>query len=151
MGVSFSTTITKSGSINATGITVPAEVMSALSTSKKPSVKVSLNGYTYSSTVAVMSGAFMIPLSQAHREASGLNGGDQVEVTLELDLEPRTVEIPADLLSAMSAKEGAAKVFEALAFSKRKELVRQVNDAKTQETRDRRITGIVANLVEMLN
>jgi uncharacterized protein YdeI (YjbR/CyaY-like superfamily) len=108
---------------------------------------VSLNGYTYRSTVAVMGDEFLLPLSAAHREATGLSAGDQVEVTLELDLEPRTVEIPDELRTALSAHEGAIDALEALAFSKRKELVRQVDDAKTQETRDRRISGIVANLI----
>jgi hypothetical protein len=131
---------------NATGISVPAEVMATLGSHKKPSVIVKLNGYTYHSTVAVMGDKFLIPLSAAHREASGLRAGEQVEVTLELDLEPRTVEVPDDLRSALSAQAGAIEGFDALAFSKRKELVRQVTDAKTQETRDRRISGIVAKL-----
>jgi hypothetical protein len=146
MGITFSTTIMQGESKNTTGISVPAEVMASLGGSKKPSVKVCLNGYTYNSTIAVMGGKFLIPLSQAHRESSGLSGGDQVEVTLELDLEPRTIEVPDDLKAALSVQKGAIEAFEALAFSKRKELVRQVNDAKTQETRDRRISGIVANL-----
>jgi hypothetical protein len=147
MGITFSTTIMQGESKNTAGISVPAEVMASLGGSKKPSVKVSLNGYTYRSTIAVMGGKFLIPLSQDHRESSGLSGGDQVEVTLELDLEPRTVEVPDDLRTALSVQQGAIEAFEALAFSKRKELVRQVNDAKTQETRDRRISGIVANLI----
>jgi hypothetical protein len=103
---------------NATGISVPAEVMSALGGQKKPSVKVSLNGYTYRSTVAVMGDEFLLPLSAAHREATGLSAGDQVEVTLELDLEPRTVEIRDELRTALSVHEGAIEAFEALAFSK---------------------------------
>jgi uncharacterized protein YdeI (YjbR/CyaY-like superfamily) len=74
-----------------------------------------------------------------------LKAGDPVEVKLELDLEPRTVEVPDDLRMALSAQEGVIEVFEALAYSKRKGLVRQVEDAKTQETRDRRISGIVSN------
>jgi hypothetical protein len=148
MGITFSTTILQGESKNTAGISVPAEVMVSLGGSKKPSVKVSLNGYTYRSTIAVMGGKFLIPLSQAHRESSGLSGGDQVEVTLELDLEPRTVEVPDDLRTALDVQKGAIEAFEALAFSKRKELVRQVNDAKTQETRDRRVLGIVAQLSE---
>ncbi|MBP1995389.1 YdeI/OmpD-associated family protein [Paenibacillus eucommiae] len=148
MGVTFTTAIMKAQGKNATGISVPNEVIAALGGQKKPSVTVSLNGYTYRSTVAVMGNEFLIPLSAAHREASGLSAGEQVEVTLELDLEPRTVEIPNDLMTALSAQEGAIEAFEALAFSKRKEFVRQVNDAKTQETRERRIMGVVAKLSE---
>jgi hypothetical protein len=131
-----------------TGIEVPPACIAALGSSKKPAVKISIAGYTYLSTVAVMGGKFMIPLSAAHREASGLKAGDKVEVTLELDVEPRTVEVPGDLAAALSTKAGALATFEALAFSKRKEFVRQVNEAKTQETRERRIAKIVTQLSE---
>ncbi len=146
MGVTFITNIMKAEGKNATGISIPAEVIAALGTNKKPQVTVSLNGYSYRSTVAAYGDRFLLPLSQAHREASGLGAGDEVEVTLELDLEPRTVEVPADLTAAMSEKAGATEAFDTLAFSKRKELARQVEDAKTPETRSRRIAGIVAKL-----
>ncbi len=89
----------------------------------------------------------MLPLSAENREAAGLKAGDEVEVTIELDLEPRTVEIPLDLAAALAAKPGAAEAFSGLAPSMRKEYVRQVVTAKAQETRERRIAGIVAKLV----
>lgn len=146
MGGTFTTTILKAEGINATGIRVPAEVIAELGTQKRPKVKITLNGYTYRSTVAAYGDVFMLPLSQEHREATGVEAGDQVEVTLELDLEPRTVEVPEDLRAALSAKTGALEAFEALSFTKRKEFVRQVNEAKAQETRTRRISNIVAQL-----
>jgi antitoxin component of MazEF toxin-antitoxin module len=146
MGETFNTTVMKAEGKNATGLSIPPEVIAALGKSKKPSVKVSLNGYTYRSTVAVMGNEFLIPLNAAHREAAGLQAGDPIEVTLELDLEPRTVEIPDDLKAALSARVGALEAYEASAYSKRKEFVRQVEDAKTQETRERRISGIVDKL-----
>jgi uncharacterized protein YdeI (YjbR/CyaY-like superfamily) len=86
-------------------------------------------------------------LSKAHRAASGLKGGDAVEVTLELETTPRTVEVPADLARAL-AKAKLSKVFEGQAPSKRKEFVRQVEEAKTAETRERRIAKIIAQLGE---
>jgi hypothetical protein len=141
MKVTYKTTIIGEG--NNTGLEVPSEVIAQLGTSKKPPVIVTLAGYSYPNTVAVMGGKFMISLSKANREAAGVKADDQVEVTLELDDKPRTVEVPADLAAALSAKSGATAAFDALAFSKRKEFVRQVEDAKTQETRDRRIAGIV--------
>ena len=145
MKTSFKTTVT--GKIGTpTGIQVPPEALAALGSSKKPAVKISISGYTYRSTVAVMGGKFMIPFSAAHREASGIKVGDKVEITLELDVEPRTVGVPEDLAAALSNQSGAKIVFDALAFSKRKEFVREVNDAKTQETRERRIAKIVAPL-----
>ena len=146
MSVTFKTTILKDESLNATGITVPADAIAALGAGKKPKVTVSLKGYTYRSTVAVMGGAFMLPLSQAHRAAAGIKPGDELEVTLELDLESRKVEIPDDLKKALSAKAGALATFDKLSDSRRKEFVRQVEEAKAQETRDRRIAGIVAKM-----
>ena len=122
---------------------MPAEVMAALGPQKRPRVKVSLAGYTYQSTVGVMGGRSLIPLSSAHREAAGVKAGDRVEVSIELDTAPQTIEVPADLLAALSKKAGAKGAFDALAPSRRKEFVRQVLEAKAQQTRERRIAKIV--------
>jgi hypothetical protein len=146
MAVTFKTTLLKAEDINATGISVPPEVIAALSEKKKPPVKVTLNSsYTYRTTVAAYGDVFMLPVSQEHRAAAGLKAGDQIEVTLELDTEPRTVEVPDDLVAALSAA-GAKATFDGLAYSKRKEFVRQVEEAKTQETRERRIAKIIAQV-----
>lgn len=146
MGITFTTAIIKAEGINATGLRIPSEVIAALGTQKRPKVVISLNGYTYRSTVAAYGDVFMLPLSAEHRAAAGVKAGDQVDVTLELDLEPRTVEVPDDLRVALSDKAGAMAAFDALAYSRRKEFVRQVEEAKAQETRSRRISGIVAQL-----
>jgi len=144
--VKFTTKITQAEGLNATGIQVPAEAVTALGKGKKPPVKVSLKGYTYRSTVAAYGDVFMLPLSQEHRAAAGVKAGDEVEVTLELDTEPRTVEVPADLAAALAEKPGATAAFDKLAYSIRKEHVRQVESAKAQETRERRIANIVGKL-----
>ncbi len=141
----FHTTIKKSGG-NATGIEVPPAIVESLGAGKKPPVLVTMNGKTYRSTVAVMGGVYMVGVSAENRELTGIKGSDEVDVTIELDTEPRTYELPDDLAAALAAKPGATEAFHASAPSKRKEFVRQVNDAKTQETRDRRIATIVANL-----
>lgn len=148
MKTTFTTTVVKDDEKNATGLRVPPESVVALGKGKKPPVKVSLNGYTYRSTVAAYGDVFMLPLSAEHRQAAGVKAGDLVEVTIELDLEPRTVEIPEDLAAALAEKPGATEAFDALAPSRRKEFVRQVNEAKAQETRQRRIANIVAQLGE---
>lgn len=145
MSETFTTAVLKDAEKDATGIEIPEEVIAALGKGKKPPVKVTLNGYTYRTTVAVMGGKFLIPLSAEHRNAAGVQGGDVVEVTLELDTEPRTVTVPDDLAQALS-EAGATAAFDALAYSARKEHVRQVESAKALETRNRRIAKIVANL-----
>ena len=143
MKTTFKTTVKASG--NNTGIEVPAENIAELGSSKKPAVKVNLSGYQYQNTVAVMDGKFMISLSAAHRAASGLKGGDPITVTLELNLEPAQIEIPTDLAAALETAN-LKTVFEKSAPSKRKEFVRQVMEAKTDETRERRIAKILEQL-----
>lgn len=146
MKTTFMTTVQKDDNVNATGLPVPAEAVAALGKGKKPPVKVTIGGHTYRSTVAAYGDVYMLPLSAENRTAAGVNAGDQVEVTLELDLEPRTVAVPDDLAAALAAKPGAAEAFAALSYSARKEFVRQVESAKAEETRTRRIASIVAKV-----
>ena len=146
MKATFMTPVVQAEGMNATGLRVPSEAVAAMGAGKKPKVTVSLNGYTYRSTVAAYGDVFMLPLSAEHREAAGVKAGDQVEVTIELDLEPRTVEVPAELATALAAKPGATAAFDALSYTMRKEYVRQVEEAKAQATRERRIAGIVVKL-----
>lgn len=146
MKATFTTTLLKDEQKSATGIRVPVEVIQQFGKSKKPSVIVTVSGYTYRTTVGAYGDIFMLPFSSEHRQASGIKAGDPIEVTLELDTEPRTVDIPADLATALAAQPGATEAFDGLAYSKRKEFVRQVNEAKAQETRERRIVGIVAKM-----
>jgi Bacteriocin-protection, YdeI or OmpD-Associated len=90
-----------------------------------------------------MGGTPMISLSAEHRTASGLAGGDEVEVDLELGTAPREVEIPPDLAAALDAEPAARRTFDALSYSNRSWHVLQVTGAKTDETRQRRIAKSV--------
>jgi hypothetical protein len=149
MKATFTTFVIKDDQVNATGLQVPAEAVATMGAGKRPKVKVSLNGYTYRTTIAAYGNVFMMPLSAENRVAAGVNAGDQVEVTIELDLEPRIVEIPGDLAAALAGQPGARASFDGLSYSVRKEYVRQVESAKAQETRERRIAGIVAKLTKV--
>ena len=140
---SFRAKILQTG--NNTGIPVPDDVVESLGAGKRPLVVVSINEHTYRSAVASMGGRFMIALSAENRVAAGVQGGDEVEVSIRLDLEPRTVPVPPDLQAAL-AEAGVLDAFEASAPSRKKEDVRQVEVAKTPETRERRIAKIVAKL-----
>lgn len=142
--VDFRTTILQTGK-NTTGIQVPEEIVEQLGSGKRPLVRVTINTYTYRSAIAVMNGKYMISLSAMHRQAAGVQGGENVGVTLELDVEPRAVEIPEDLKTALVDAE-ALDAFENSAPSMKKEYVRQVVEAKKQETRERRISKIVEKL-----
>ncbi len=142
----FTTLVQKDDKVNATGLRVPIEAIDALGKGKKPPVTVTLNGYTYRSTVAAYGDVFMLPLSAEHRQAAGVNAGDEGEVTLTLDETPRTVTIPDDLAAALAHVPGSAAAFDALSYSARKEFVRQVESAKATDTRTRRIATIVAKM-----
>ncbi len=146
MPTTYTTTVWKDQEMNATALPVPAAAVAALGKGKRPPVKVSVNGHTYRTTIAVMGGIYMLPLSAENRQAAGAQAGDPVEIALELDLEPRTVVVPEDLAAALAARPGARAAFDALAYSARKEYVRQVVSAKAPETRARRLARIAAQL-----
>lgn len=141
----FRTIIDQPEARNVTGIIVPPEIVEGLGKGKRPPVKVTINGYTYRSTIAVMGGRFMLPLSLENRVPAGVTAGDEVEIDLALDTEIRTVEVPQDLAAALDTA-GKREAFDQLAFTYRKEHVRSVEDAKAPETRARRINKVVMTL-----
>jgi hypothetical protein len=143
----FRTTILQTGK-TAAGFEVPAEVVEALGSGKRPKVLVTIRGYTYRNTVAVMGGVYMIGVAAEHRAASGVKGGDVVEVDLELDTAPREVAVPADFAAALAAEPDAARTFEGLSYSNKSWHTYQIEDAKTDETRQRRIARSIAALRE---
>ena len=144
--ITFTVTLLSAGK-TATGLVIPDVVVEGLGGGRRPPVKVTIRGYTYRNTVAVMGGRYMVGVAAEHRAAAGVAAGDTVEVTLELDSGTRTVDVPADLAVALEAAgAGATEAFARLAFSHRKEHVRAVEDAKKPETRARRIATAVATV-----
>jgi hypothetical protein len=140
----FKTTIHQSG--NNTGIEVPAAVVEQLGGGKKPLVVVTLNGYTYRNALAVMGGKHLIALSAEHRQKAGVKGGDTVEVDLELDTAPRSVELPEAFAVVLQQNQVAQWFYESLAPSLKKKIVLLIESAKTDETRNKRVAKIVADL-----
>jgi hypothetical protein len=140
----FETTMSLSG--NNTGIEVPPDLIDDLGAGKKPPVIVTVNGYEYRSTVAVMGGRYLIPFSSDKRAATGIRGGDPIVVDLELDTAPRTVDVPEDLAAALDASPGAREAWERLAPSHKKAHVTAVESAKAAETRQRRIAKAIKML-----
>lgn len=132
----------------ATGFHVPPAVVEALGAGKRPPVVVMLNGHTYRSTIAPYGDDFFLPLNRKNRDASGLAAGDTVEVTIEHDDEPRVIEPPDDFADALSRNGAARATFEAFSYSHQREYVEWIEDAKKQETRDRRIAKALQMLAE---
>jgi hypothetical protein len=141
-------TVIELGGKTATGFEVPADVVANLGKGKKPAVKVTIGNHTYRSTVAVMDGRFMLPLSAENREGAKVAAGEDVEVEVELDTEPRTVELPVDFDKALGRDRIAQQVFEGLSYSMKRSHVLSIEGAKTPETRQRRIEKAMATLRE---
>lgn len=139
----FRTTIELGGK-TATGFEVPAEVVSALGSTKRPAVRVTVGTHTYRTTIAPMGGRFMVALSAENRSAAGVAAGDDVDVELELDTEPRELAVPADLAAALDRDPAARQAFDALSYSNQRRHVLSVEAAKTSDTRQRRIDKVVA-------
>jgi len=132
----------------ATGIEVPAKVVESLGPSKRPPVRVTINSYTYRSTVASFGGAFMIGISAEVRERARVAAGDEVEVNVELDTEVREVSVPADFAAALKRDAVAKRLFDRLSYSNRRRFVLLIEGAKTAETRQRRIASAIDRLHE---
>jgi hypothetical protein len=142
--IKYTTTILTFG--NNTGIEIPEAILAKLNGGKKPLVIVRLNNYTYRSAVAKMGDKFLISLSAENRKNANVKGGDTLAVELELDTAPRTVEIPTGLQKVLEKNKAAKANFDKLAPSKKKALVLSINDAKTEETKQRRIAKAIEAL-----
>ena len=142
---SFKTVLLATGGNNV-GINVPEEVVASFGRGKRVPVVVTIDGgYSYRNTIASMGGEFWISFNAETRRATGRGAGDEVEVTLEFDDAPRTVEPPADLAAAL-AEAGISETWTKLAPSHQKAHVTAIESAKAPETRARRIAAAVEKL-----
>ena len=130
----------------ATGIEVPAHVIGALGAGKRPKVAVSINGYTYRSSVAVMGGKYLVGISAEVRAITGVAAGDEIEVDVELDTAPRVVAVPDDLRAAFERNPRAQRAFEALSYSRQQRYTLPIEKAKTDDTRERNVHKAIREL-----
>jgi hypothetical protein len=145
--VEFRATVELNGK-TATGIEVPEEVVAALGAGQRPPVVVTINGYSYRTTVARMGGRFLVGINAEHRANAGVCAGEHVDVRIVTDTEPREVAVPGDLSAALAKDAEASAAFERLSYTHRKEWVRWVEEAKRQETRETRVAKTVEQLRE---
>lgn len=132
----------------AVGFAVPEDVVLSLGKGKRPPVRVTINGYTYRSTVAPMGGRYLISVSAENRAGAGVAGGQTHDIDLELDSAPRIVELPADFAAALATDDAAQRTFDALSPSNKGWHVSSIEGAKSAETRERRIAKSIAALRE---
>jgi Bacteriocin-protection, YdeI or OmpD-Associated/Domain of unknown function (DUF1905) len=143
--VRFKTTLELAGK-TATGFRVPANVVEALGKGKRPPVLVTINGYTYRNKVAVYGDEYLIGVAAERRSAAGVEAGDQLEVDLELDTAPREIEVPADFAAALDRDQAAKAFFDGLSYSNKRRFTLSIEEAKSPETRQRRIEKYVGQL-----
>jgi Bacteriocin-protection, YdeI or OmpD-Associated/Domain of unknown function (DUF1905) len=150
MVIEFSSVLKQAEGMTATGIPVPDDVVARLGSTRNPPVTVrvrkvgSADWYTYRMSIATR-GGYILSFSSAHRAASGLAAGDPLEVTVELDTEPRILELPEDLTSALTTA-GLLDKFLALSNSKQRAFVDPIEATKAAETRQRRVEKTVSDL-----
>jgi hypothetical protein len=147
MSVRFRTVVQQNGK-TALGFEVPPDAIERLGAGKRPPVTVTINGYTYRNSVAVMGGAYMIGVSSEHRGPAGVKGGEEVDVELALDTAPRNVTVPPDLEAALNADAAARATFDRLSYSNKNWHALQVTGTNNPETRARRIEKSIAALRE---
>jgi hypothetical protein len=130
----------------ATFFHVPPEVMEALGPKKRVAVRVTVNGYTYRSTVAPMGATFLLPLNRQNRTAASVSAGDVAQVAIERDEAPRVVEVPPGLAAALATDHSAGEAFTGLSYSHQRDYVEWITGAKRAETRARRVAQALERL-----
>ncbi len=130
----------------ATGISVPPEVVESLNAGKRVPIVVTINKYSYRTTVGPYGGAFMIPVSAENRAGAGVEAGQQLRISIAVDNAPREVDVPADLAKALAKSKAAKAFFDSLSFSNQRGYVSWVEDAKKEETRNARVIKCVESL-----
>ncbi len=112
----------------------------------RPPVNVSINGYTFRSTVAVYGQKYFVPVRRDRREAAGVKVGDVVSVRIALDTKPRDIEPPPELKAALKKNAAAKAMWERLSYTHKREFAEVILQAKKPETRARRVEKTLAEL-----
>ncbi len=144
--VSFRTTLEAAGGTNV-AIVVPDDVMAALDRGKRVPVVVTVDGgYSYRTTTASLGGRSLVSFNAETRAATGRGAGDVVEVSLEVDDVPRSVDVPPGLSEALAADPVAAAAWAVLSVSRQRQHALAVDGAKTDATRARRVDMVLSAL-----
>ncbi len=128
------------------GLEVPKDVIESIGGGQRPPVTIAINGHSWRSRIAIMRGRYLIGLSRANRQAAGVATGDEIDVDVELDTEPRVVTEPVDLARALDADPGARAAYDRLPQGRRREYVRTIESAKRTDTRQRRVDKVLEAL-----
>jgi Bacteriocin-protection, YdeI or OmpD-Associated/Domain of unknown function (DUF1905) len=130
-----------------TSFRIPFDLKEAFGRARPP-VKVTIGGHVWRTTPGVYDGVGYVVVNRAVKAATGVDAPDRVQVTMELDTEPRAIVVPGDLRKALTAAPDAGDAFARLSYSHQREYVQWVDEAKRPETRERRIHGTVERVRE---
>jgi|SRR5215472_5507923 len=137
----FRCKIDTAGAESLTFICIPFDVKEVFGKARVP-VKLTINDFTYRTTICVMGGKYCVPLRKSNREGAGVKAGDVVQVSVVPDTEPRVVEVPADLRKFLHGSK-VWDLFEKYSYSHKKEFVLWITEAKKEETREARKQKLV--------
>lgn len=129
---------------SATFVSMPASIMKRFGGRIRVPVLVTIDGVTHRTTICDMGMGPMVGIPAAMRTATGKKRGDRLSVSLRVDEDERTVEVPRDFAAAMNAAQRRA--YDRLSYTHRKEYVLWIEDAKRPETRARRIDKALEKL-----
>jgi hypothetical protein len=129
-----------------TFLEIPDEIVTSFGSGRRPPVKVTINGFTYRTTIAVYGGKSYVPVRRKVREGARITYHEPLDVSIELDHEPRTVHLPDDFSGALAADPMVRTAFDKLSYTHRKEYVDWITGAKRGETRRRRVEQTLAML-----
>ena len=136
------------GGGNTAGFWIPEEVMKSLGDKKRVPVVVTLNGYSYKSTIASYDGKQAIGISIENRENAGVKIGDTLEIDVKVDDQPRIVEVPEIVKTQLEKNSVAKEIFEKLSYTHKKEYVKWIIDAKKEETKMARLSKLNQMIID---
>jgi Domain of unknown function (DUF1905)/Bacteriocin-protection, YdeI or OmpD-Associated len=134
------------GDGNTAGFVVPDDVVEELGGGRKPKVVVTIGTHSWRSSIVNMGGRFMLGVSMANREAAGVAADQTLDLEVVLDTAPRTVDVPEELAAVLDRDAAARETWARWSFTRQKEAVRQLVDAKKPETRQRRLDKVLSDL-----
>lgn len=132
------------GSGEVTFIRMPFDAKEVFGKGRVP-VNLTVNGYTYRTTICHMGDVWGVPLRKSHRDNAKVKAGDMVQVSVEADTKPRVVDVPSELKKFLQNNK-AWELFDKLSYTHKKEFVQWIIDAKREETREGRKQKMIGML-----
>ena len=147
----FEAVIIKHETLDSGFIEFPYDVQKEFGRKGQVKVKAYFDGFEYRGSLVKMGHhCHIIVLNKKVREAIGKVPGEKVDVVIFEDIEERTVDLPADLETAMKGFPTARTFFDSLSFTHKKEYVEWVTSAKKPETRMARIDKCIEMLLSKM-